>query len=344
MNSRKLSIILIIIFAYPLLPQKLITISGTVFDYTTQKPLKSANAYISNSSFGTSTDIDGHYKIKSIPYGSFELIASYVGYKTKIANLSIYKDTSLIIDFYLEQKPDIIKEIDVSAPKPNEWLSDFRIFKTEFLGQTENAELTKILNPEVINLKYNETENILTATSDSIVIIDNNALGYKLFVQIDTICFNTKTKKYTFSFSSRVEEMKPKSDIEKTGWEKNRKMCYTNSFKYFCRSIFYNELEQNEFSLHSASKLSTLQDALGIWTSPNCFKLSYNHDSSQVHFTYNKYLRVKKGHESIINFGNQKITIDKFGNVLKPKFVEMYKWWGSLRIADLLPFDYVYKK
>lgn len=148
---------------------------------------------------------------------------------------------------------------------------------------------------------------------------------------------------YKYSYFTRFEELTPKSEEEMNEWISNRKKTYFNSMRYFFRSLFYKELEKEKFTLY-AGKLNNLLIGLGIWISPDNFKLEYSSDSTLADFSFDKCIKVIRDKESIINFGSSKITIDSYGNLISPMFVQTYRWWSHLRLADLLPYDYVGKK
>ncbi|MCL4279139.1 MAG: carboxypeptidase-like regulatory domain-containing protein, partial [Ignavibacteriaceae bacterium] len=54
-------------------------ISGKVTDAETGEVLIGANVIILNTNWGAATDIEGFFKIKSVPPGIYELKASYIG-------------------------------------------------------------------------------------------------------------------------------------------------------------------------------------------------------------------------------------------------------------------------
>jgi len=333
----------VFISASIIFPQHGITVTGTIIEKESKKPLDNANVFLVSTTIGTRTDSKGHFIIKNIPYGSYQLMASYVGFQSQSSPVASYKDTRIELNFSLEQVSVKLGEVSINAMSPDEWKSNFKIFNREFIGETENAELTKIINPEVIEFSIDEVHNILHASSDSTIIVENRALGYKLFIILNQIDYDLNHHKYTYAYFPKFEELKPNSESEKETWAENRAKCYLSSMKYFFKSLFYKELENEGFAIYSG-KLNNLLAGLGMWTSQDQFLLQYNRDSTMAEFTFDKCINVIKNKESILNFGNDRITIDKFGNLIAPNFVHSFRWWAKLRTADLLPFDYVYNK
>jgi TonB-dependent receptor len=56
---------------------------GVVTDSLTREPLAGANIYLEGTAVGASTDMDGAYRIEAVPYGSYTMVFSYLGYRTK---------------------------------------------------------------------------------------------------------------------------------------------------------------------------------------------------------------------------------------------------------------------
>jgi len=93
-------------------------ISGKVTDTETGEALIGANVIILNSNWGAATDINGFFKISSVPHGTYELRASYVGYSSqKIKDVKVKASDSLFIEIKL--KTDFtLAEICVVESKP----------------------------------------------------------------------------------------------------------------------------------------------------------------------------------------------------------------------------------
>jgi len=86
-------------------------------------------------------------------------------------------------DIYLSPKIQELNEFVVKA-KGN-WKTHFRIFKREFLGETENASDCYILNEHDIRLSYNSDSSTLRAFASKPILIHNKALGYSITYYLD---------------------------------------------------------------------------------------------------------------------------------------------------------------
>ncbi|MGK0388117.1 MAG: hypothetical protein ACI94Y_000845, partial [Maribacter sp.] len=80
-------------------------ISGTILDKNSQETLIGATLSVEGTELGTSTDIDGSYRVEGIPVGSYNIVATYVGYKsfTKF-NIVVTSGNDNIINFQMEEE------------------------------------------------------------------------------------------------------------------------------------------------------------------------------------------------------------------------------------------------
>lgn len=92
------------------------SISGIVTDSLSNDALVGANVYLRGTALGAAVDIEGEYKITRIPEGQYTVIFSYVGYKQKQIDVTVYNNRTL--ELFVELVPDIItgtEDIVVSA-------------------------------------------------------------------------------------------------------------------------------------------------------------------------------------------------------------------------------------
>ncbi len=92
-------------------------ITGKVYDKETGEPLSFVNVVFKNSKIGSSTDLNGKYRIETY-YVTDSLICSFVGYK-KLSK-KVRKDVTQVIDFPMEQSSIELHEFVVKADKKEE--------------------------------------------------------------------------------------------------------------------------------------------------------------------------------------------------------------------------------
>jgi len=82
--KKQISLLLMLMFALQLYAQKTGVISGTVREANTQELLPGVAVILENTSLGASTDAQGRFIISNIPTGSYNLKASFIGFKPYI--------------------------------------------------------------------------------------------------------------------------------------------------------------------------------------------------------------------------------------------------------------------
>lgn len=118
-------------------------VSGTVSDSSGVLPF--ANVFLKNTSIGTTTDQFGNFNLKNIPDGEYTIVASFISYVNDKRNISIYGDSTIIIDFTLELDHSMIDQIVVtSSIKP--------------VSKLESAVPVEVYTPTF--LKYNPSPSI----------------------------------------------------------------------------------------------------------------------------------------------------------------------------------------
>ncbi|RMH62389.1 MAG: TonB-dependent receptor [Calditrichaeota bacterium] len=79
------------------------TISGFVIDKSNSEALIGANVYLDSLNIGSSTNVSGYYVITDVPPGTYTLIASYLGYQTYRATLTM-KQKPVRLNIVLEPR------------------------------------------------------------------------------------------------------------------------------------------------------------------------------------------------------------------------------------------------
>ncbi|MCB0745593.1 MAG: carboxypeptidase-like regulatory domain-containing protein, partial [Ignavibacteriae bacterium] len=77
-------------------------ISGKVTDASNNDPLYGTNVFVQNTAIGAATDIDGNYKISNVTPGKYNIVYSYLGFKTKIIEVTVIAGRTVESDVKLE--------------------------------------------------------------------------------------------------------------------------------------------------------------------------------------------------------------------------------------------------
>jgi TonB-dependent receptor len=86
-------------------------IKGLITDSTSHTPLSFANAFITGTSLGSSSDIEGDYIITGVPVGKHTVRVSYIGYKSKEFEVEVFENKTTLLDAQLA--PEVLEGEEV---------------------------------------------------------------------------------------------------------------------------------------------------------------------------------------------------------------------------------------
>lgn len=102
-----------------LAPQSTGGISGVVKDTENGETLVGASVMLEGTSFGTVTDIDGHFELDKVPAGDYVLIVSFVGFKAqKLGPIHVVADNKVMLDIPMEANTEQLGEVVVTGEIP----------------------------------------------------------------------------------------------------------------------------------------------------------------------------------------------------------------------------------
>ncbi|MEO6980196.1 MAG: carboxypeptidase-like regulatory domain-containing protein [Mucilaginibacter sp.] len=227
------------------------TITGRIISQADTKPVPNVNVFLSNATIGDHTAANGTFTLAGIKPGKYQLVVSIIGFDTYtqdviITYTNIDLQTITIYPKSIGLKGVTIKAkagADADKPRYLAW------FTNEFLGSSDISKECKLLNPELLDFDYDNANNVLTATSVDFLIIQNDALGYrvKYLLKDFTLAFGEDQAR-TFSYSGSVlfEAMKG-SLAQQKEWQKRRQEVFEGSQVHFLRSAIAGTLEQDGF-------------------------------------------------------------------------------------------------
>ncbi len=133
------------------------TIRGHVTDIETNEPLIGANVILENSTFGTSSDTDGLFLIRSVPPGTYVLKASYIGYQPlTVRDVRVKAGDTTKVDLRLRATTVQIQELAIVAGQPGMQMSrsaSGRISRAQRQPNTE--EYDRIQDNEFLDVRSN---------------------------------------------------------------------------------------------------------------------------------------------------------------------------------------------
>ena len=345
-------------FASFVLAGNSITIQGWVFDAETRKPVHMANVFLANTTRGEATDSSGHFSIRNIPEGRYELIIHHIGYELSRKDVSIHEENSTVFQIFLTPRVLTTEPLRVQAEVPKNWHKHLDLFTREFIGETPNARMTFIENPEV--LEFCEEGDVFRASSDSLINVVNSALGYRMRIALDH--FEMDGKKIACSFYPFFTEMESKDPKELEAWRRQRLKTYRGSFRHFLSAIAANQLKEEAFetfpAVISRNTLYIKKPVVPIYDNADYIKPCnlanlYYFDFSDYLVVYHHDVQKDAGEDDVaflpycdhlkrsvicLKFGTA--LIDSMGKVLTRDAFKISGYWGTHRVADLLAMDY----
>ena len=93
------------------------SISGHVTDAATGEHLPFITIMLKGTNIGTQTSSSGHYAMRNLPAGSFEVVATAIGYKETSISLDLKKGESYEANFILEEENLDLDGVVVSATR-----------------------------------------------------------------------------------------------------------------------------------------------------------------------------------------------------------------------------------
>ena len=323
-----------------LYPQPLYkTVTGIVLDNATQEPLPNVNIYISNTTWGTTSLLDGTFRLTSIIPGNHEIVFSMVGYDSHSQKILVNDSSKIFLHIALIPKIYKISDITVTANKPEEWFDDLEIFKKHFLGYSPYSLDCVFVNAYEINFEH-PNKKVLTAQSDNPIEIINYYLGYNVKCEILNFEFTQSSKRFEYTFRLFFTELDTNDLDVKEEWEKNRIKKYKESLAYFLRSLSKGTFRDKGFEVSLVYK--PLNKGVEILESSDLISLDSRTETFKLNFTeflevYNYNIDMKDSRLSWLRLNYPSITIDKYGYPLEDRAITIYGYWGELGVASFLP-------
>jgi hypothetical protein len=320
-----------------------ITVSGVIRDANTSEPISYVNVFLANTTIGAASDQLGNFKILNVPEGIHDLIFDRVGYEVKSIQLRIIGAETHFYTIKLYPKIYSTEKIQIIADKPEKWMNDLDVFIREFIGQTKNANECIILNPEVLYFQIDSIANNLIAFSDSTIKVINHALGYKIFVKLIDFKYNIKDGSILYEMYPKFEELIPQEEEKMIRWIKNRQKVYKGSLRQFLSLLTYGEyfpsFKSYIIMTQAGYKVNVGEDFF------NCRKLI---NSNLIKITFDDFVGVDyylfgyPNKSSMLRLDQGYALIDTLGNIYGP--ITKRGSWSEERLADLLPYDYEFRK
>ncbi|GAB3928259.1 carboxypeptidase-like regulatory domain-containing protein [Mucilaginibacter myungsuensis] len=253
-------ILLLTLFPATLFAQS--TISGRVVSMANKNGVAAASVFLSNTSIGTNTLPDGTYTLKNVRNGQYDLVVTCVGYEPHHYTVLINNTDKAVDVIELMPKVTELKEVtikydpkDLNSDKANNALRKIQLarFTAEFLGRTANASECKLLNPDILDLYHDPKDNSLRANAPDFLLIQNDALGYKIKYLLTDFYFTPKTGD-VYYVGSFIFEPLTGDEASQRKWMRNRVAAYKGSDMHFLRACIIDMVTEEGFTVYSLTR------------------------------------------------------------------------------------------
>jgi hypothetical protein len=317
-------------------PESMIT--GKITDIDSGLPLSDVNVFLANTTIGAASDHQGNFVIFNVPQGFYDLIFDCVGYETKSIQVGMMQAQSLNYVIELTPKIYLTDNIHVVADIPEDWLENLEIFTREFIGQGNFAEDCHILNPEVLELYLDEETEILAASTDSLLQIQNDALGYRMDIKLVQFEYNTEDNNCRYEIYPRFYQLKAIDEEQFSQWQENRWQAFKGSLRHFL--YLYNQ--DNFYPLFKIFIVIVENDVRHVTREIIQYENMLN--SSLLRISFPNFLGIEYDSfnlpqkKSMVRLDQGYAYIDSLGNIYGR--ITKRGDWSRERVADLLPYDY----
>lgn len=221
-----------------------VKITGRVVDMN-NKPLEGASVYLNNTTIGVYSNEKGEFEFK-VEEGTYELIVSYLGYKTIQYSLITQNVTKPFV-FKLEDDDNLLNEVVLRKTVYDDtWKFYLEEFKNNFLGFTFLAEQCEILNPKTLHFEFDTKTEILTAFAKEPLKIKHNGLGY--LISFDLVNFALSSNQINYFGYTKYENLKGSKRKQRI-WNKNRLKAFHGSKMHFVKTLLNGSTKEEGFTI-----------------------------------------------------------------------------------------------
>ena len=217
------------------------TLTGSVADAATGKAMPFANVYLNGTTRGTLTNGQGHYELSGVPLGTVEVVASFVGYQPQRRTLRLDDSQDKRANFRLKPSDQTLATVTVRG-NLKLWQRHLKQFKQQLLGEPFGGQC-QIMNTDAISFK--EENGHLRATVSEPLVVENQALGYRLYY--DMLYFDGTFQKVYYAGSTRFEELKAADERQASRFRRNRMRAYKGSVRHLMTSLIDSTYEKEGF-------------------------------------------------------------------------------------------------
>ncbi|MFC1555117.1 TonB-dependent receptor [candidate division KSB1 bacterium] len=163
------------------LAQRTFSITGTITDAVTDKPLQNANVFLEGTQIGSASDEDGKYNIMNVPQGQYELNVQYLGYFFEKREINVNGNTTM--SFALRPRVIESREVVVTETRARERetpVAFSNVSREDISGKYDLQDIPMLLTDVPGIYSYSETGGSIGYTYLRIRGFDQSRIGVML--------------------------------------------------------------------------------------------------------------------------------------------------------------------
>lgn len=247
--KRTLSFILLVLCVSCSVAQQTYSIGGVVTD-DKDAPIPGATVFLGDSKKATATDKDGRFVLTGIPPGKYNMVVKMIGYVVTNHDF-ILQNKDIKFRIKLPEDNLLLNTVNISGISRVDREMYLETFLRCFLGTSSYARECKIRNADIIKFNYNKETDVLTASTDDFLIIDNKALGYRIKYLLTNFSYDSRSIGGITVFAGKLfYEDLPADTAKMQKWKQERAEVYLGSITHFFRVLFNNKLNDNSFVVY----------------------------------------------------------------------------------------------
>ncbi len=326
-------------------------IRGKVLDEETKEPLIGVAVYLSGTSTGVVTGMDGSFSLSYDKALNAAVVFSYLGYeKVNVLN-PLTEDLTTV---YLKPSQNILDPVTIN-PDPWDRATKEKIFLRYFVGKL-SMEHCKVLNLKDVKLRFNTDSKLLTATSRNPIQLVNNYLGYVISYDLSEfevefdylrgedaplLSFEAAHSRSNYLVNQTFiagnafyRELQGKGPSERRRAKRREKAFELSQLKLH-RSIINETLEENDFTLvYNCFKVDPKKH-IRVRNSQGVYKVTFRH----LKYT----ILDGKDHQTDMYLNSNYVYFNDYGIILSPREVRFSGYIPDLGIGGMMPLDYDYQ-
>jgi hypothetical protein len=272
-------------------------------------------------------------------------VASRVGYLPAVMTVEVRDSSAQNLDFRLQPRAVVTDEVSVEAADPGVWKELLVKFLPAFIGQSKNAALCSVQNPEVVNLSREESTGRLQAWSDSMIVVDNHALGYRISAVLERFSWDTQNDIGEYGLYPRYAPLPSASPEEDAVRAERRERTYRGSMRHFFVTVVRGALDESPFLVFSGAENQIIH-GFGNLMQPDELLLQADVLRGGLRLSFRGTFRIEYRKTIPPSVSYLKLTgdharIDSAGNLLTPFSLLVGGAWARDRLADQLPLEWV---